>query len=248
MINVIIPGFSTDKYFFYEFLELCRKSYNGQSLSEVEETIQENDFIILDNKFNSYNDIGTQLNSCSVKYGAMNIFGWSLGSLFALKWTIENKKHVSSLFLTGATSRFTEKEGYDNGISKDILSKMTRLVKIRRDKVMSDFYNIILEKTGNIQKYHSKLMSQLPETGSLINGLNELLEIDITGVINTISIPVIIYQGQNDRTTPLYGAEFIAKEIKSSSLHLYDGGHCFFLEYPELCAKAWKDLICPIKK
>jgi hypothetical protein len=75
MINVIIPGFSTDKYFFYEFLELCRKPYNGQSLSEGKETTQENDFIILDNKFNSYNNIGIQLNSCSVKYGAMNIFG-----------------------------------------------------------------------------------------------------------------------------------------------------------------------------
>jgi pimeloyl-[acyl-carrier protein] methyl ester esterase len=225
MKNIIIPGFSTNSKLFEDFMKFFP------------------DAEVLENKTNSYLEIKTQLDNKS-NNEMINLFGWSLGSLFALKYSIENPGKINSIFLTGATARFTEKENYSNGINRLKLEKMARLIERKKELVMNDFYNTILDKVKDKEKHLTILKENMSDEISLANGLNELLETDLLNRVSAIKIPVFICQGKADSTTPLAGAVILHELMKNSKLYIYEIGHCFFLENPELCAEKWKELIC----
>jgi pimeloyl-[acyl-carrier protein] methyl ester esterase len=225
MKNIIIPGFSANKLIFEDFLKRIPN------------------FITLENVTNTYDEARKQLDEISL-HEKINIFGWSLGSLFALKYSLEKPENVSSLFLTGATARFTEKGNYTNGISQTALEKMSKLIIRRKELVMNDFYNTILEKTPDKEKYFEILVKNTGTEKSLSDGLKELKNIDLLDKVQNIRIPVLIYQGKYDKTTPLAGAEILKNHIAGSKLFVYEGGHCFFLERPETCAEKLKEFLC----
>jgi pimeloyl-ACP methyl ester carboxylesterase len=229
MINVIIPGFSSNASIFSDFQNFF------------------NDVQILENRSNSYDQAGIQLAELSKK-DKLNIFGWSLGSLFALKWSAENPDKVSSIFLTGATARFTESGDYKNGIPEKMLLKMKRLLPIKKQAVMNDFYNSVLEHVKNKKEHLEILLDNMPGSESLESGLNELLNLDLLEGAARINCPVYICHGRFDRITPLYGAFYLGGIVKTSRLYVYEGGHAFFLEQPEKCSELWKELLCGMKK
>jgi pimeloyl-[acyl-carrier protein] methyl ester esterase len=229
MIDVIIPGYSANAGIFSDFMK-----FNEGAL-------------ILENRENTYEGAGVQLDELGAK-DKLNIFGWSLGSLFALKWAAENPDTVNSIFLTGATARFTESGDYTNGIPEKMLVKMKRLLPLKKQAVMNDFYNSVLDHIKDKKKYLDVLFDNMPEIQSLSNGLNELLDIDLRGRVSLIKCPVLICHGRQDRITPLYGASYLSGVIKNSLLHVYEGGHAFFLEYPEKCSELWKELKCSMIK
>jgi len=226
--NIIIPGFSTNAEIFTDFIKLVP------------------DCEILDNSHNSYSETKKQLDE-TAKSCKINLFGWSLGSMFALKYSIDNPEKINSLFLTGATARFTNKAGYDNCIDKSVVEKMLRLIVRRKDLVTSDFYKTILEYTHDSQKYFDIMMQNTPDEKSLTNGLNELLELDLLDETDKITVPTLISHGKYDKTTPITGAEILKSKIKSSELKIYEGGHCYFLEKPTECAEVWNNFLCSLK-
>ena len=229
MINVIIPGFATEVSLFEDFLKLCPET------------------IFIETPNYLYSDVENQLTKYIQKdKHKINIFGWSLGSIFALKWTINHKEFVSSLFLTGATARFCEKDDYKNNVKEDKLLQMLRLIKRRPQVVLNDFFNIILDKTKNKKKYFSILMNEIPDNDSLENGLNELLHIDLLNQVSNIETPVYIYQGNEDMITTIKGAEILHSLLPDSALHIYEGGHSSFLENPVKCADTWRKFLCTI--
>jgi len=224
MKNIIIQGFASNE-------SLFEKIKNGVS-----------DCIVLKNELSSYKEAKYGLDYYSTE-GKINIFGWSLGSLFALKWTLENSSKVNSLFLTGATARFTQTNGYENGILLDNLSRMKKMIKIRKKQVLTDFYKNIFEFVENKDQIISSLLETAISDQSLENGLNELAEIDLLKRLPEMEVKTAIFQGDKDNTTPLYGAEIIRNNVKNSALSVYNGGHCYFLEYPEECIENWRDFI-----
>ncbi len=227
-MNVIIPGFAVTGELFSDFLKL----------------IPGTNFI--PNASNKYEETKARLDDLSETYGTLNLFGWSLGSLFVLKWAVENPAKVKSIFLTGATARFCEKPGYENGIMEIKLKQMVRLVRIKPAAVMTDFYSTILEMTADREKYLNILIKNMPGTESLLNGLDELAKIDMLEHAQNIEQPVFIIHGKNDSITPLKGAEHLNGLLKNSTLEAIEGGHSIFLEKPETCAASWKDFLCTI--
>jgi pimeloyl-ACP methyl ester carboxylesterase len=225
-MNVIIPGFAVTKELFSDFIKNI------------------DDVVCLDNSSNTYKEINDKLNDISKDETEINLFGWSMGSLFALKWTIDNPGKIRSIFLTGATARFCEKPGYENGIQQKKLEQMIRMIKIKPEIVMNDFYKTILDKVPQNSKYLEILIGNMPDKNILLNGLNELGSIDLLNDVDKIDIPVYIFQGKSDVITPLKGAEILDGLLKHSTLKAIDGGHSLFLENPKLCADEWKDFLC----
>lgn len=224
MKNIIIQGFASNEFLF--------------------EKIKSNvaNCIVLKNEPSSYKGAKYSLDYYSTE-GKINIFGWSLGSLFALKWTIENPSKVNSLFLTGATARFTQTNEYENGIFLDNLLRMKRMIKIRTKQVLTDFYKNIFEFVENKDQIINSLLEKNIADQSLENGLNELIDIDLLKKLSDIKVKTAVFQGERDNTTPLYGAETIKNNIKDSTLNVYKGGHCYFLEYPDECIENWRNFI-----
>jgi len=222
-MKVIIQGFGSKKFLFDDFIKYLDYVY------------------ILDNKTNSYEEIENQLNN--IHKEKFDIFAWSLGSLYALNYTLNYKNRVNSLFLVGATTRFTEKENYKNGIKLEMLQKMLLLIKKRKELVMKDFYNNIFKFVERKEEIIKKLIDDLPDEEILEIGLKALIEYDLLEKIDKIEIPVFICNGINDTITPKEGTIVIKENIKNCKLKLVDGGHSYFLEKPEDCAKLWKEFL-----
>ncbi len=226
-MKVIIQGFGSKAFLFEDFIKYFDSVY------------------ILNNNTNSYEEVENQLNDLYKNKEKFDILGWSLGSLYGLNYALNYKNRVKSLFLIGATARFTEKENYPNGIKLEMVKKMLFLIK-RKELVMRDFYNNIFKFVEKKDKIIEKLIKELPDESVLKNGLNDLIEYDLIDRIKEIEIPVFICHGINDIITPEYGTIVIKKNIKNCELKLVDGGHSYFLEKPEECAKLWKEFLIKI--
>ncbi len=234
-MKVIIPGFGTGKSLFKEFLKYNKEtkfiSIPGFSYKEAEESLLR---------------LSEKTHKTYTAHGALDIFGWSLGALFALKFAVLNPESVSSLFLTGATARFCKKTGYENGITQKKLKQMTVLIKRNKEVVMNSFYNSILKFVKNKGEYITMLCENLPDINALLTGLEELNNIDLLDCVGEIRVPVFILHGKYDRTTPPAGARILKDKIGAGVLKEPGGGHSLFIESPEMVAKEWKDFLCTI--
>jgi pimeloyl-ACP methyl ester carboxylesterase len=226
-VNVIIQGFASGTILFEKF----------QKAADVE-------FIVLENRSHTCTEVKTRLDELVASGRHLNIFAWSLGSLLAMEWMIKNKcAGVRSLFMTGATARFTNRPGYAGGVDDIILKKMVHTMKSKKNFVLRGFYDSILRFVEDRRRYAEELIKTAHETAGLFNGLDLLLNMDLLGSVASIDTKVLICQGSNDTTTPARGARILNELIEGSALKLYDGGHCYFLEKPEECFKEWKTLL-----
>ena len=122
MKNVLIPGFAVKTFLFDNLTNFKKK------------------FIIVELKNYTYDETSALLKRLVEENGRINLSGWSLGTLYALKWTLENPHSIEKLFLTGATSLFVEKDDYKNGILPSVVERMIRLIKSGKKKlVLNDF-------------------------------------------------------------------------------------------------------------
>jgi pimeloyl-ACP methyl ester carboxylesterase len=228
---ILIPGFGS-----------CNQVFDGLK------HLPDMDIELLEIGDHSSRSIFMQLEACAERYDMFALAGWSLGSLYALQWTLANPGTVSSLFLTGATARFTSRTGYDNGIDPSVPAKMLRLVKRRPQLVMDDFYNSLLKSTIEAERYHWILMENMPDGDYLATGLEALIVIDLLDSLKNISKPVYIFHGNSDTITPPTGAEILADGISGSVLEFFEGGHSPWTECPHECISRWKEFACSVNE
>lgn len=193
---------------------------------------------VLPNRTNSYAETAHHLASLAEE-GPLDLFGWSLGSLFGLRWTLEHPDTVRSLFLTGATARFTATPDYPNGIRTERLEQMARLLRTKPRETMTAFFLSFLPQGPSRDSLLHDLLDHLPDPPSLLTGLEELASIDLRDRLHIVSVPVRIVQGTHDHITPPFGAELLARRIPSATLELREGGHALFLEPPQTLGREW---------
>jgi len=219
MKRILIPGFATGPSLFSAWPDLTGCE-------------------VLKNLTNSWQETKQALSERSAGQ-KLHIFGWSLGALFGLRWALENQDSVGSLFLTGATARFTRKDGYDAGAAEQTLKDMIRLVPSKRELVMRNFFSSFMDAVPERKTVLENLMTNCPGTDSLLAGLSELLETDLLDGLPGLRIPIRIVQGSGDRITPPAGAAWIADRVASAKLEFIEGGHGLFLEKPGKLEKEW---------
>jgi pimeloyl-ACP methyl ester carboxylesterase len=202
---------------------------------------------IIENPSFTYGEAAEKL-SGQIKTGGAMIAAWSLGSLFALRYAIENPETVNGLFLTGATARFCEKPGYSNTIPEKTLLRLIRLLPGNPLKIMSRFYSSILDEVPGKDGLMARLLKDLPPAGTLIQGLEELHGTDLLDRLPEIKTPVMIAQGERDRTTPLEGARYMQERIRGARIMTYEGGHSLFFEQPGLFFSMLREFSCTTGK
>ncbi|MBN2736234.1 MAG: hypothetical protein JXR70_04580 [Spirochaetales bacterium] len=229
MKHYFIPGFGT-KAFVYQPLV--------KALPHVK---------IIDSWDYSYDTSKSILDKLSDE-APLLLSGWSLGSLYALKYAIEHPGKVIALFLTGFTARFTEKEGYDNGIGAKTLKRMITLLSRNPQGVMKNFYESVFQKCANKEAIIEELSRDLPKSDDLLTGLKALENLDLLGNLPLLNIPVRIYHGIDDPITPLKGAQLAAEILQKAEIIQVKGGHSAFLENTWAYAQNYEGFICTIKK
>jgi pimeloyl-ACP methyl ester carboxylesterase len=190
--------------------------------------------------------LALQLDALALKYERLDLFGWSLGALFALRWSLMHQEKSSSLFLTGATAKFCGSAAYSGGIDPKKIEQMSRMLPLKTTRVMSDFYASAFEQVARKEELIQHCLEHLPPLDALQNGLEELMQIDLLDKLPLVQAPVFILQGDQDRITPLQGAQELQQRLANGHLHVVSGGHAPFLEVPEQVTTRWKEFLCTI--
>ncbi|WP_341419192.1 alpha/beta fold hydrolase [Paenibacillus filicis] len=163
-------------------------------------------------------------------HGPLLIGGWSLGGLLALRLALQG--FADGLVLLGATARFTRsKEESDLGWADLYVRKMmTGLVQNRQD-VETKFRQLLLTEA----EWEAGLGESLPPIGSwttpaLIAGLQILRSEECLSQMKSITCPVFLVHGTEDRICP-YGAalELMAQLPQAKLFTIPACGHAPFL-------------------
>lgn len=215
--NILIPGFATRRPFYEPLIR-------GMEKKAPVRFLELNEF--------TYAEAERMIDKAVINEAAVNLIGWSLGSLFAMKWALKNQGKINSMILTGATARFCAKEGYENGIGEDKLRQMTAMIAKKPEIVLRGFFGTALEKVKDNSPLIEQCIKEMPVIDALRNGLNELKTIDLLDDLPDLKTRTMIIHGADDKITPLAGARIMKERIPGCQLEVCEGGHCLFLENP----------------
>jgi len=162
--------------------------------------------------------------------GPLLIGGWSLGGLLALR--LAAKGFADGLVLFGATARFTRsKEETDLGFADIYVRKMITGLIQNRQGVESKFRELMFSDA----EWEADLDESLPPIGNwttpaLIAGLQILRSEECLSQLKSITCPVFIVHGTDDRICP-YGAamELMTQLPKAKLFTMHSCGHASFL-------------------
>lgn len=163
-------------------------------------------------------------------HGPLLIGGWSLGGLLALR--LAAKGFADGLVLFGATARFTRSKGEsDLGFADIYVRKMITGIKQDRQGVESRFRELMFsdaEREVILDESLSTIGSWT--TPALIAGLQILRSEDCLSQLKSITCPVFIVHGSDDRICP-YGAavELMTQLPKAKLFTMPACGHASFL-------------------
>jgi pimeloyl-ACP methyl ester carboxylesterase len=114
-------------------------------------------------------------------------------------------------------------------------------LKIERIPFLKDFWEIfrkffyyyILRKTDYLQA-----------SGFLKETIKNILNEDLTSLLDKISVPTLIIWGGKDRITPVKDAYLMERKIKNSTLEILKNvGHTPYLENPQILAQKIKEFL-----
>ncbi|MFZ5646166.1 MAG: alpha/beta fold hydrolase [Bacillota bacterium] len=182
---------------------------------------------------------------------SFSILGWSLGSLVALDIACSYPLRVNQLILLGGTSRFTVDESgeYRAGWPREIVERLK--VRLARDseRTLQSFYRSMfspgeLEK-GDLERFLKSAVQRFRgvEEGSLLAGLDYLVEADYRGRMEEIQSPALFIHGEEDLVCPPAASRYMAGRIRAKAgLRLIPGcGHLPHFTRANRCLKWIKE-------
>ena len=173
--------------------------------------------------------------------------GWSLGGLLAMQTAALAPQRFKRLILVGSTPRFTQHRDWPHAQATALLGMFSLAVARNAADVLQRF--IALLNQGDVQaKAINRSMSQqllaapLPDTVTLLAGLDWLRDVDLRPQLARISTPTLLIHGENDPLMPLPAAQWLAQNLPNARLEIVAGAaHATFLNDPEGFARRLGD-------
>ena len=166
------------------------------------------------------------------------LLGHSFGGRISIKFAEKYPDKLKGLILVSAAGikrdSFSKKFlGLGAKVAKDLKIEEMQIIKDFWKLFRKIFYRYILRKTDYLQT-----------SGYLKETIKNVLNEDLTPLLDKISIPTLILWGEKDKITPLKDAYLMKKRIKNSKLKILEKiGHNVYLESPKLLAQEIKEFI-----
>lgn len=144
----------------------------------------------------------------------------SMGGLLAMELLPESCR---KLVLISSTARFCAGEEYDCGTNERVMRRMILQLKRNPDAVLEDFFK-------NVHFPHRQsrrgFQPRCGNTEELVAGLEYLLSTDLRPQISSLTIPVLLLHGADDRIIPTAAAEWLHDHLPDSQLRIFENdGH-----------------------
>ncbi len=165
--------------------------------------------------------------------------GWSLGSMLALRAASLSPQHFKKLILIGGTPSFAQRESWPHAKPKALLDSFADAVAKAPAGTLQRF--IVLLNQGDVQArlFGKKLTQQLlatdlPDTATLMSGLDWLRNVDLRDEVAAIDLPTLLLHGEHDPLMPLTAAQWLAEKLPQAQLQVIPGAaHAAFLTNPD---------------
>jgi pimeloyl-[acyl-carrier protein] methyl ester esterase len=144
----------------------------------------------------------------------------SMGGLLAMELL---PKTCKKLVLISSTAKFCEGDGYPCGTPEKILRRMILQLKRYPDAVLKEFFKNVHFPNRQSRQAVTPCSDS---TEDLVAGLEYLLTTDLRLQTPTLSIPVLLLHGADDRIIPSAASEWLHKNLPDSRLKIYkNDGH-----------------------
>ncbi len=166
------------------------------------------------------------------------VCGWSLGSMLALHAACLSPSHFRKLILIGGTPSFAQRDDWPHAKPQALLDSFTNAVAKAPAGTLQRF--IVLLNQGDVQArlFGKKLTQQLlaadlPDTATLMTGLDWLRHVDLRDEVAAIALPTLLLHGEHDPLMPLAAAQWLAVKLSEAQLQIISGAaHAAFLTDP----------------
>lgn len=163
--------------------------------------------------------------------------GWSLGGMLALSAALQRPRHIGRLVLVGSSPRFVVGDDWPHGQPPALLDTFRNAVAEDAKATLSRFvmlFNQGDEKARALSRSLAPLLSaELPDTGTLLRGLDWLGSVDLRAALASIAQPTLVLHGDKDPLMPIAAAEQTASALPDTRLVSFAGtAHAPFLADP----------------
>ncbi len=181
--------------------------------------------------------------------GQLNVCGWSIGGLVALRWAQISRQQVQRLVLVASTPCFTEQENWPYGVAEETLRQFA--TELEQDKVamLRRFIYLMVRGSVNERELLADLRSRLfshgqPDMNALRGWLEILRDVDFRAELPGISQPALLIAGECDKLTPPEASYFMAQTLPDARLVKIAGAaHVPFLSHPEIFVEQITDFL-----
>jgi pimeloyl-[acyl-carrier protein] methyl ester esterase len=167
------------------------------------------------------------------------VCGWSLGSMLALRAARLSPGHFRKLILIGGTPSFAQREDWPHAKPQTLLNSFADAVAKAPAGTLQRF--IVLLNQGDVQARlfgrsltQQLMISHLPDTATLMAGLDWLRNVDLRDEIAAIALPTLLLHGEHDPLMPLGAAQWLQQALPNAQLQVINGAaHAAFLSDPD---------------
>lgn len=170
----------------------------------------------------------------------VNICGWSLGGMVALRWAQLAPEQVRRLVLVASTPCFAERGDWLCGMAAASLQQFAAELARDHAATLRRFLALQLRGSANERELLADLRSRLfgrdePDVNALRAGLEILRDADLRAELPAIAQPALIIVGARDKLTPPEASFYMAEALPDARvLKIADAAHAPFLSHPEI--------------
>ncbi|WP_414040308.1 alpha/beta fold hydrolase [Acidithiobacillus sp. M4-SHS-6] len=168
------------------------------------------------------------------------LLGWSLGGLLALGLALSQPGLLKGLVLMASSPSFRQRADWSAGIPAATLEDFGQRLETDPQGTRKRF--LALQVLGDPQGRRAldgMTAWPNPDPACLADGLRLLQEVDLRDALDSLTLPVQIIHGLQDRIVPPEAGFYLHQHIAGSQLNMVEqAGHAPFLSRPELCRDA----------
>nr|WP_281415553.1 alpha/beta fold hydrolase [Pelotalea chapellei] len=162
--------------------------------------------------------------------------GWSMGAQIVLTAYQQLRERLIALVLISGTPCFAATESFPYGLGLKDVEGMALKVRRSTQRALAGFTALMFTadelREPAVARVTADVLAavQIPEAEVALQSLDALAETDLSHLLSTLDLPVLVINGDQDRICLPEASTYMAAHIPGSSHTVFSGsGHALFL-------------------
>ncbi|MDD2851515.1 MAG: alpha/beta hydrolase [Desulfuromonadaceae bacterium] len=170
------------------------------------------------------------------------LVGWSMGGQVAIRTAVDLTNRVAGMVLISATPCFTASSDFPYGLSRTEVDGMRLKLLRSTQRAVSGFHARLFEpdefESVTQKSEVMTLLSEItvPDTSAAVAALDALAGTDMRPLLDVLSSPVLIVNGEQDRICLPQASDYLKEHISGARQLVFKRcGHAPFLTHSTEC-------------